>query len=158
MVKGLRAHSFTPAWWPGVIPSSEVRSPFWRVRLERLLDLGPSSAVLPRSHSVANLRPPRSGPSLLATATKMGQKSRNGLMPPAPRPLGPQGQVDRMETLVLVLTQQECLSLVIQPYLTSRLSAKHFVSRAHGNPCKIATITLPILATRTGRHRRLNHT
>lgn len=102
-VKGLPAHSFRTAWPPGVNPSSQVCSPIWRGRLERLLDLGLSCALLFPSHSFANLRPPRSEPYCLATAPKMGQTSRNGLMPPAPRPLDPQGHV------VLVLIQQECL-------------------------------------------------
>lgn len=153
-MKGLRAHSFTTAWRPGVIPSSQIRSPVWRGRLERLLDLGLSCALLFPSHSLANLKPSRSGPYLLATAPKMGQKSRNGLMPPAPRPLDPRGHVDGMGTLVLVLTQQECLSLVIQPLLTSKLCAKHFVFSAHSSPCKVATIALLLLLTRTQRHRR----
>lgn len=120
-VKALRAHSFTLAWRPGVNLSSQVRSPLRRGRLERVVDLGPSCAVLPRSHSMANLRPPGSGPYLSVTAPQMGKKSRNGLKPPAPCPLGPQGQVDRMGTLILVVTQQECLSLIIQPLLTSKL-------------------------------------
>lgn len=117
-LKGLRAHSFTTAWRPGVIPSSQVRSPVWRGWLERLLDLGLSCALLFPSHSLANLKPPRSGPYLLATAPKMGQKSRNGLMPPAPRPLDPQGHVDGTGTLVLVLTQQECCYPAGYPALT----------------------------------------
>lgn len=79
-VKGLRAHSFTPAWWPGVTPSPEVRSPLWSGRLERLLDLGPSSALLPRSHSVADLRPPRSGPPL----PKWGKNLEMALCRPPP--------------------------------------------------------------------------
>lgn len=47
--------------------------------------------------------------SLSRRPPKTGQTSRNGLLPPAPRPLDPQGHVDRMGALVLVLTPQECL-------------------------------------------------
>lgn len=64
-VKGLRAHSFPTAWRPGVKPSV-ISGP--QSGSERLLHLGLPCALLVPSHSSANLRPPRSGPYLLAAA------------------------------------------------------------------------------------------